>query len=757
MDIHKAIQLAFEHYRTGNLQQAENISKEILRVQLNNIVAINLLGIINYQLKNYDSAIKYMEKLINLSPNNAQAYYILGHSMQEKEQFDEAITYYQKALQVAPNFADVYYNLGSIFQDKKRHDEAISCYQKALQINPTDSDAYYNMGLVLQEKKQFDEAVTSYQKALQLNPNLADAYNNLGLSYREKGQFDEAISCYQKALQLNPNLADVYNNLGLSYREKGQFDEAISCYQKALQLNPNLADVYNNLGCVYTDKGQIDEAISCYQRALKLNPNLADAYNNLGLPYREKGQFDEAISSHQRALKLNPNLADAYNNLGCIYTDKGQIDEAEIWFRHAIGMKQDFSIAYSNLLFTMEYNAHHDPRTIYLEHLTFSKKYAEHFASTIYPHKNNRDPNRKLKIGYVSPDFRKHPVSCFIQPILIAHNREYFEVFCYSNSLIHDEVTKRIQEYADQWRNIVGIADGELNELIKKDEIDILVDLAGHTARNRILLFARKPAPIQISWIGYLATTGLSTMDYKIADNYTDPPGKTENFYTEKLMRLPKSCLCYLPNRDSPEVGPLPALSTGLITFGSFNNFAKVTSEVFTLWAKILNELPGSRLILKGNSFHDNTTCQYAINMFTQRGIAPDRITLQPSDPSPKHLESYNLVDIGLDTFPFNGATTTCEALWMGVPVITLEGTAYHSRVGVSLLSNVGLPALVAKTPDEYVELAVSLTTDIEKLSFLRTNLRDRMAHSPLCDAERFTVNLERCYRTMWETWCTSV
>ena len=242
------------------------------------------------------------------------------------------------------------------------------------------------------------------------------------------------------------------------------------------------------------------------------------------------------------------------------------------------------------------------------------------------------------------------------------------------------------------------MSDEEVTELIQKDEIDILVDLAGHTANNRILVFARKPAPIQISWIGYLATTGLSTMDYKIADNYTDPPGKTEQFYTEKLMRLPESFLCYLPDKDSPEVGPLPALSTGHITFGSFNNFAKVTSEVFALWAKILNELPDSRLILKGKSFRDKTTCQYAINMFTQRGIAAERITLQPSDPSPKHLESYNLVDIGLDTFPFNGAATTCEAMWMGVPVITLAGTAYHSRVGVSLLSNVGLPELIAKT-----------------------------------------------------------
>jgi predicted O-linked N-acetylglucosamine transferase (SPINDLY family) len=298
------------------------------------------------------------------------------------------------------------------------------------------------------------------------------------------------------------------------------------------------------------------------------------------------------------------------------------------------------------------------------------------------------------------------------------------------------------------------MSDEEAAALIRNDKIDILIDLAGHTGNNRILLFARKPAPVQVSWIGYLATTGLSTMDYKIVDNYTDPIGKTEQFYTEKLIRLPESFLCYLPDRESPEVGPLPALSKGHITFGSFNNFAKVTPEVFTLWARVLNEVPESHLILKGSSFSDETTCQYARNMFQERGISAERITLQSWDPSPKHFASYNQVDIGLDTFPFNGATTTCEAMWMGVPVITLEGAAYHSRAGVSILSNVGLPELVAKTEDEYLGIAVNLASDIEKLQLLRESLRDRMSHSPLTDARRFTANLEMCYRKMWEDWC---
>ena len=436
--------------------------------------------------------------------------------------------------------------------------------------------------------------------------------------------------------------------------------------------------------------------------------------------------------------------------------DRGQHNEAETYFKRALQINPDISITLSNLLFNMNYNSRYKPQDIFSEHLLFAKKFAGPLSSAILPLTNEPSATRRLRIGYLSPDFKRHAVAYFTEPVLAAHNREHFEIFCYSLVPTQDEVTKRIQKYSDQWRSIVGISDEDAAILICNDKIDILIDLAGHTAHNRILLFARKPAPIQVSWIGYLATTGLSTIDYKIVDGYTDPPGKTEQFYTETLIRLPESFLCYLPDKYSPEVGPLPAMSTGHITFGSFNNFAKVTPEVITLWARVLNELPGSHLILKGKSFSDETTCQYAINMFTQRGISAERITLQSWDPSPKHFASYNQVDIGLDTFPFNGATTTCEAMWMGVPVITLAGTAYHSRSGVSLLSNVGLPELIAETHDEYTGIAINLASDIEKLQLLRKSLRDRMSHSPLTDAKRFTANLETCYRKMWENWCNS-
>jgi protein O-GlcNAc transferase len=722
MKVNKAIQSAFGYYQKGDFKEAESRYKNILKKQPQQVDALHFLGIIYYQLGNYDLAIDYIKR----------------------------------ELQANPKDADAYNNLGLALQGKRKLDEAVDCFQKALQLDPALSNTYYNLGNVLKEKGEPDEAVACFQKALKLDPNFAYAYNNLGVIFKEKGLLDKAVPCFQKAIQLNPNLTSTYYNLGLGLQKKGRLDEAISCFQKALQLNPNYADACNSLGVSLQEKGQFDEAITCYQKALQLNPNLADAYNNLGISYYHRGQLSEAITSYQKALQLAPELYDAYNNMGCALKDMGQIDKAEDWLKRAFEVTPDFSSAYSNLLFTMQYNARHEARTIYLEHLHFSKEHEGPLSFALLPHSNERDPSRKLRIGYLSPDFRKHAVSSFIEPVLISHNREDFEVFCYANSRKHDEVTNRMIKHADHWHVIAGMSDMEVAERIRKDKIDLLVDLAGHTSENRILVFALKPAPVQINWIGYLATTGLSAMDYKIVDNYTDPQGETEQFYTEKLLRLPGSFLCYLPEKDSPEVGPLPALSAGHITFGTLNNFCKITPEVFTLWAKILEKVPASRLIMKGKSFHDPATCQYAVTMFTQRGITAERISLQSWDTPPKHLDSYNQIDIGLDTFPFNGGATTCEALWMGVPVITRAGTAYAARMGASFLSNVGLPELIAKTDDEYMEIAVNLASNREQLQALRKSLRDRMSHSPLTDANRFTRNLESCYRSIWEDWRSS-
>ncbi len=721
MNNHKALQRAIELYQAGDLKQAESACREIVENQPDNADALHLLGVLSYQAGNYDAAMKYLSEALRHIPANAY----------------------------------VHYNLGNVYKNKREFDKAISFYQKALRLNPNLFEAYHNLGIVFQAKNQLDEATACYQKAVELNPNLADAYYNLGTISQDRGLLDEAIAFYRKTVQLEPKLTDAWFNMGNVFSDKRQFDEAASCYQKIVQLNPTLAAPYYNLGIIFEEKGQLTEAINLYQKALQLDPNLVDAYNNLGNIMQKQNAFDKAIEYFHRALVLRPDFGETLVNLGNILRDFGQPGEAEKCYRRALAIRPEWSFCYGNLLFLMLYNSRYDAQTIFLEHLKFAKQFEEPLFSAILPHSNGRTADRRLRVGYVSPDFRTHPVASFIEPVLAAHNREHFEVFCYSDVPKQDEVTARIRGYADQWRDIAGMPDEKAAELIRKEGIDILVDLAGHTAHNRLLLFARKPAPVQASWIGYPATTGLSSIDYKIVDKYTDPPGLTEEFYTEKLIRLTDSFLCYLPERESPEVGPLPVLKSGHITFGSLNNFAKVSLEVIELWTKILKAIPGSRLLMKAKSLSDRSTRDYVMDLFVQRGIAAGRINLLSWEPSTKgHLDTYNRIDIGIDTFPYAGTTTTCEAAWMGVPVITLAGNTHASRVGASLLSNIGIPDLIAKTPDEYLAIAVNLADDTKRLQRLRGSLRDMMIHSPLTDAKRFIINLENSYWSIWEEWC---
>ena len=466
-------------------------------------------------------------------------------------------------------------------------------------------------------------------------------------------------------------------------------------------------------------------------------------------------KFDEAIVNYQKALQINPEFAKAYNGLGHVFHEKGQLDEAEAYYRRAIQIDPENLHSYEGLLFQMLYTSKYDSRTVFQEHLRFAKLFAEPFSSFISPHTNGCLPDRRLRIGYVSPDFRRHSVKYFLEPVLSSHNHERFEVFCYSDVLIPDNVTERLRGYADQWRNIAGVPDQQVAELVQKDEIDILIDLAGHTGYNRMLVFARKPAPVQVSWLGYANTTGLSTIDYRIVDKHTDPTGLTDQYYTEKLIRMPQCFVCYMPDKDSPDAGDLPALKSGYITFGSLNIFAKISSEVIGLWCKILKAVPDSHLLVKTRSLTDQSTREYALRMFTQRGIGPERIRLMSYEPSYRgHLDIYNHIDIGLDPFPYNGTTTTCEALWMGVPVVTLAGNTHASRVGASLLSNVGLSDLIADTQDKYLQITLNLAGDLKKLQELRRNLREMMMRSPLTDAEGFTRYLEDCYRSIWGKWC---
>ena len=630
--------------------------------------------------------------------------------------------------------------------------------KEVLSSEPRNTDALHILGIINRQSGNYDGAIQYLSDEIRITPDSARACYVLGTVYQDKQNIDEAESWYVKAIRINPDFAEAYRNLGMVLQVKNQIDEAITLFHRAVSLKPDFPEAYNNLGTAYAQKNLLDEAIAFYRNALQYNPEYAHAYYNLGNALKQQGKLQDAIESYFASLKINPHSAMTLNNLGTLLKDMGHLREAADCLKNAISIDPGCSYFHSNFLFLLHYDPLYTAESIFSEHLIFGHKFEQPLQDTMQTLSKKLKSDDHLQIGYVSPDFKNHSVAFFLEPVLAGHNRDKVEVYCYSDVPTEDEVTQRMKGYADHWQSIVSLSDEQVADLIRNDGIDILVDLAGHTAHNRLLVFARKPAPVQVSWIGYPATTGLSAMDYKIVDNYTDPPGMTEHLYTEKLIRMPESFLCYLPAKDSPEVGPLPALTAGHITFGSFNNFPKVTPEMMELWSDILKAVPGSRLVMKAKSLSDISTREYVTETFKQKGIPAERIELLEWEPSSRgHLEIYNRIDIALDTFPYHGTTTTCEALWMGVPVITLAGATHASRVGVSLLSNAGVPELVAQTPDEYRKKASNLAADADRLQSLRRDLRSMVQRSPLTNAERFIHHLEELYRIAWHDWFTGI
>lgn len=576
-----------------------------------------------------------------------------------------------------------------------------------------------------------------------------------GERFRAQGRIDQAIAHYERAISLKPDFVDAHNGLGMALAVRGRNDQAIAHFERALVLKPDYPLVHNNLGSALAMQGQMDQAIVHFERALALKPGDAQIHNNLGNAFRLQGRMGRAVSHHERALAIIPDYALAHHNLGSALMLQGRIDLAVAHHERAVSLSPHHADSHHSLLLTLNYSSNKESMAIYAAHLDFARRWEAPLARHIQPHRNDRSPERRLKIGYVSADFRQHSVSYFLEPVLSHHDHDRFEIFCYSNHDHEDEVTQRMRSHADHWHRIIGLSGEQLADQIRADKIDILVDLIGHFGANRLLVFARKPAPIQITWLGYPNTTGLSAMDYRLTDGFADPPGMTEHLHSERLVRLPECFSCYRPPADAPEISALPARERGYVTFGSFNNQAKITPEVMAVWAKILRSVPGSRLTLKNPAMGEDATQHMVQRVFREQGIAPERLELLGHDPSlGLHLERYWSIDIGLDPFPYNGATTTCEALWMGVPVVVLAGKTHAGRVGVSQLSNLGLTALIGRTTEEYITIALQLAADLDRLSALRAELRSCMAASPLTDALRFTRNLEFAYREMWKQWC---
>jgi len=527
------------------------------------------------------------------------------------------------------------------------------------------------------------------------------------------------------------------------------------CCRRIIALRPDLHEAHFHLGTALMLQGKHQDAVDSFRRALRLQPRHPATLFQLGKAYHLLTQFDKAMDHYRQALQLAPNLAEAHDSIGSILKYRGELDAAIEHYRRAVQIKPDFHKAHSDLVFALNYNPRYDGETIYREHLRWGQM---HQLPTAAPATGQQDPDpsRRLRVGYVSPDFYKHSVAFFFHPLLSHHDPEAIETFCYSDTAKTDATTERLRTAAGHWRPIQGMSDAEFVNLVRQDRIDILVELTGHTANSRLFALTARPAPVQVTYLGYPNTTGVPAIDYRLTDAWADPPGMTDQYHSETLVRLEGGFLCYQPDEETPDIAPLPVTGCGHVTFGSFNNLAKITPEVVSLWSEILKDIPGSRLIVKNISLRDDTTRTRYAALFEAQGVEPERVELLPPLFAKRdHLALYSRIDIGLDTFPYNGTTTTCEALWMGVPVITLAGTLHAGRVGVSLLSQLGLQELVAESPQDYLRLARQLAEDLDRLETLRGGLRARMARSSLCDASAFARKVEAAYRVMWQKWCS--
>jgi protein O-GlcNAc transferase len=715
--VQRTAELALQHHQSGRLREAETLYRQVLASQPAFADVLNLLGVLLHQTGRNDEAIRLIDRSIQINPRSAVFFNNQGLVLIAQQKFDEAEVAYRRAVMLQPDYADAVYSLAWLLQHKELFDDALSTYDRVIRLRPDYLGAYNNAGNILSRLKRWDEAAAMYRRALAVQPSYADAQINLGTVLKEQGKPEDAMAAYQKAIALDPNFPEAYNNLGNVLRSLGRAREAVAAYRRSVELRPDYADAWHNMAIAYFDLHEVDQSINASQEAIRFNPNLAGAYNNLANVLKSAGRLDEAIDAYRKAASLS-----------------GQ------------------SYAQANLMQAITFHPDYGPRQIYEEHVCWNEQFAKPLAPVNPSYPNSPDPDRKLRIGYVAAYFRDHCQSFFTVPLLSHHDHEKFEVYCYADVPRPDAVTQRIRSYVDQWRDIVRMSDQQIAEMVARDQIDILIDLTLHMDRNHMLAFARKPAPVQVTWLGYPGTTGLTAIDYRLSDPILDP-GSDDAFYSEKTIRLPVSFWCYDPLTTEPHVNDLPALTNNYVTFGCLNNLSKVTDRTIRLWAAVLNQLPDSRLRLLAP---EGSARQRALALLAKENFPESRIDFIHYLPRPKYLEQYLHIDIALDPYPCPGHTTTLDSLWMGVPVVNLPGPTAIARGGKSILTNIGLPDLIADSEEHYVSIAAALARDLPRLAHLRRTLRHRMQTSPLMDAPRFAKDFESALRQMWRDWCSS-
>lgn len=778
------IDAAVAHHQAGRLDEAERLYRQVLDDAPDLADAWHLLGVLTGQRGHRQGARQLIRRAIEIDSSadlyqinlaglssacgdNAEAaaclrqaialnpqappvvYFELGQALAALGETNEAVAALEWAVQREPSPRWLV-ALAEALQRAGRQQESLKRLEQAIALQPELAEAHGALGLAMQREGRLDEAEACYRRAIELQPELAEAYTNLGQVFNLRRKWTDAIVVLNRAVELRPDLAQAYHHLGDSFRALERFDGAIASYRRALELNPHLQPAWDSLGRVLLERRELPAAANALRRSTSLHPSAA-GFIELGRSLGGLDQYDDALDAFRQAVTLSPTSSEAHRWLGAALRWCGMHNDAIAALRKAVELEPTDHTAHSHLLYAMLFHGGFTPGQIYEAHTEWGRQHTAGLTPLPAP-ENDRSPDRRLRIGYVSPNFRNQAVFFFVQPILMNHDPWEVEVFCYSDTPAPDEWTARIRDRADEWRDCSKLTDEGLARMIRADGIDILVELTGHIGDGRLRTLAYKPAPVQVTYIGYQASTGVEAVDYFLTDAWADPAGQTERYFVERLARLPESFFVYAPPPEAPAVGALPCSRNGYVTFGCQNNLAKVTPRTIDLWSTVMRAVPDSRLILLVPGSRQVEDRLHAA--FSMHGVAAERVEFVRRASPREYLERYNRIDVALDPVPFNGHTTTCDAAWMGCPTVTRAGSIYAYRYGGSVLRNVGLGDLVAESDEAYVQAAIALALDVQRTSRVRAGLREAMGRSIITDGTRFTRNLEAAFRQMWRHWC---
>jgi len=742
-------------HSTGRLSDAEQLYRQVLKQDPNNVDALNLLATLAIQINQPQAGEQLALRACQVAPQSPVPCVTVGNARLAMKNINGAIEAFVRALQINPNLPDAFYQLGLAYAQAGRNAEAAGALERACQLAPNMHEAFNNLGVLLTQMGRVGEAVMVFRRAAQLRPDIIDAWSNLGYVARTAGLVDEAIEASRRAVGIDPNSSSAHLHLGIALQAAGKFTEGLASIERVLELNPENVEGLNSLGNGLRYLGKSKEAVDAYRRAIAINPDYGQCRSNLSSGLAEIGCYDEAIVECRLATQQVPNDAEIRSNLATLLMAIGDIIGATAIYREAVAISPAAPRVRSNLLMCSLHNWEMPPEVMSREHRDWHTYCGAPCAPLIKPLSNNRDPDRKLRVGYMSPDMRLHPVAYFFVPLIENHDPSQFEIHCIADVPKPDYVSERIRKHAFAWHEISGKSDDQAADIIRSLGIDILVDLAGHTSGNRVPVFTRCPAPVQVCYLGYSFTLGTPTIPYRFTDAICDPPGVTDHLHVEKLIRLPEVVGCFDPLvvEDLP-VQPTPALKNGHVTIACFHRGAKLSEPAANLWGRFFAEVPTAKLMLVGNGYRFPTEIERVKRWFKGHGIDASRIEFRPSVPYDEYLKIYNDVDLVLDSFPFNGHTTNLQGMWMGVPFVTLIGQTYQARMGASVLTNLGLPELIAHSPEEYVNIAEGLANDIPRLAALRAGMRERLRQSPIMQPKRLAQAIEGNYRAMWRAWC---